>query len=356
MYLSGTFAMAILGYKTSHLETTGVGEMATFCYHYYMRLCPSVLSFFILLGFISTSIGQELTLQIDYSSTKVENLETVGLKNQSSTKVIVIHANGGVSIGSETLSTGLKLDVEGKVGANQYCDEAGNNCFTSASLLGGTQWSNVTGGINLPSGNMGIGTTTPAYPLDIVSNSGRVYFNPSGNDSTYYIYNPCTAYHEAGVSSKKAIMFDGTSGGYGRIYGTTPFGLWAGEAETAAGPAPFNIGSNTTVGINDSNPDARLEVTKASGTDDYLYVSNSTSGDGDGLIVTTDGDVGIGTTTPVAKLHVSGYMRLAPQASSPLTCDSTRTGAMALTSSYRLCSCNGTSWVLTSDGSSACVW
>ncbi len=46
---------------------------------------------------------------------------------------------GVVGIGDATPDGGLKLDVEGNVGAKKYCDENGNNCFNAvnaAALLG----------------------------------------------------------------------------------------------------------------------------------------------------------------------------------------------------------------------------
>jgi len=39
-----------------------------------------------------------------------------------------INAQGNVSIGTSSPSPGLKLDVEGKIGASEYCDKDGNNC------------------------------------------------------------------------------------------------------------------------------------------------------------------------------------------------------------------------------------
>lgn len=36
--------------------------------------------------------------------------------------------NGSMGIGDMTPDTGLKLDVEGKIGATEYCDQNGNNC------------------------------------------------------------------------------------------------------------------------------------------------------------------------------------------------------------------------------------
>jgi hypothetical protein len=64
---------------------------------------------------------------------------------------MVIDTGGDVGIGDPTPDTGaqnLKLDVEGAVGATHYCDEAGNNCKTAASLGGGVTWVGYTAADN----------------------------------------------------------------------------------------------------------------------------------------------------------------------------------------------------------------
>ena len=45
--------------------------------------------------------------------------------------------DGSVGIGTATPSSGLKLDVDGAVGATEYCDENGENCVESGGLEGG---------------------------------------------------------------------------------------------------------------------------------------------------------------------------------------------------------------------------
>jgi hypothetical protein len=45
---------------------------------------------------------------------------------------------GNVGIGTTSISGSLKLDVEGQVGATQYCDASGGNCHTITDLAGVT--------------------------------------------------------------------------------------------------------------------------------------------------------------------------------------------------------------------------
>lgn len=66
--------------------------------------------------------------------------------------------------------------------------------------------------------------------------------------------------------------------------------------------------------------------------------------------------VGVGVADPKVELDVNGLVKLTPQASAPFTCDATYDGAIALTTSYQLCVCNGGggAWVLASDGATTC--
>ena len=70
------------------------------------------------------------------------------------------------------------------------------------------------------------------------------------------------------------------------------------------------------------------------------------------------GKVGVGTTSPQATLDVAGTVRLAKNSSAPSTCSSTIDGEIALTHVYTLCVCNGgtATWVLSSNGTTACSW
>ena len=48
-----------------------------------------------------------------------------------------IDSNGNVGIGTTNPNANLKLDVEGRIGATEYCDEDGNNCVDASTGLGG---------------------------------------------------------------------------------------------------------------------------------------------------------------------------------------------------------------------------
>ncbi len=64
------------------------------------------------------------------------------------------------------------------------------------------------------------------------------------------------------------------------------------------------------VGLGDSTPDAKLEIYGGGGTFPKLMISSAENTNGDLMIVTSSGTVGIGTTSPAVKLQVVGDIRV----------------------------------------------
>lgn len=120
------------------------------------------------------------------------------------TQNIFTNLSGGVGIGNNIISENLKLDVEGSIGAMEYCDENGKNCLLAAELANGgglngitcqngqilqyngtawvcannsggdggdTLWTAVNGGVALPTGVVAIGHDTPDAELHIMPNT-----------------------------------------------------------------------------------------------------------------------------------------------------------------------------------------
>lgn len=121
-----------------------------------------------------------------------------------------------------------------------------------------------------------------------------------------------------------------------------------------------NISGN--IGIGTTSPGARLDVSNAEDTDlimfstsgtnrfsitahgsgsDYLSIrSKFENPDTDIVVFRGDGRVGVGTTTPQQKMHISGVMRLEPQSSPP----SGGLGDLYVGTDGKLYFHNGTQW------------
>lgn len=76
--------------------------------------------------------------------------------------------------------------------------------------------------------------------------------------------------------------------------------------------------ANASGGINHNN-----------GTDFDIQVGGSEK-----MRVGTNGNVGIGTTSPKTTLDVNGYLRLKKNSSAPFTCDAAHDGTIALNRSF----------------------
>ncbi len=224
------------------------------------------------------------------------------------------------SVGIGAASPSQALEVNGAVKATDF--------IKGATSLISSQWSEVAGGISYAGGGVGIGTTTPSGNLQIAGPRPDLFLvgNTGANEDGLRIHYNETADVRAGVIDVKgaSLRLRGESGAAGNgaterlridlttgnvgIGTTSPIAnLHIGKAEAAAGTAgaidrlaiqPYgHTGGPWRVTARDDSSNAYL---------DLKYASSEL------LTVIHNGNVGIGTTTPGAPLHVANYMVVGP--------------------------------------------
>ncbi|MBU0649565.1 hypothetical protein KJ969_05765, partial [Patescibacteria group bacterium] len=129
-------------------------------------------------------------------------------------------------------------------------------------------------------GKVGIGDSTPNQTLHVV---GSAYITDDSNDQLFEIN------ANDGTASLRATYL--VAGPY------PPITFWT------SGSEQVRIDTSGNMGIHDTDPDFGLELATSS-TAGYFGVSTSAGADGDLFVVAGDGDVGIGTAAPGARLEV----------------------------------------------------
>ena len=83
-------------------------------------------------------------------------------------------------------------------------------------------------------------------------------------------------------------------------------GLWENDGSDNISLVGTDDPTTFNVGINDSTPDAMLEVSNDGTAADLFMLSSDDGNDGDLFVVKSDGKVGIGTTAPLEKFTIEG--------------------------------------------------
>jgi hypothetical protein len=227
---------------------------------------------------------------------------THGNNGWDSTRGIHILDDGNVGIG--TITPNAKLHVVGNVRADQFC--LGNNCITNWPSGGINYW--ILSGNSLyatPTNvNVGIGTITPSAKLHVVGDtivSGNINANNINASTTtasrFCLGNSCITNWPSGGTNYWILS--------GNSLYATPTTINKLGLGTTSPQANIHINSNDNwISFRiDRNNSSRW--TFGNSSDNSFYI-DSQQGGGRVLTLTPLGNVGIGTNSPGAKLHVMG--------------------------------------------------
>lgn len=287
--------------------------------------------------------GGNVTIRGGNATGSTGGLLTLGSGNTTSTGLISLvtgNATGVVgNTGSITLQTGTAT--------------MGSNAGSINLVGGGAALTGSGGAINITAGS---GGATNINGANVVLNGGAK--GGTGADGNVILAGTRGLVGVGTASPNYVTEINGTPSASGFLLGlvdSRSFAVDRGGGLTLNGK--YNSAGN-------SANFAGIKGLKANGTDgDYggnLTFETRPSGGAltESMRITSTGAVGIGTTTPKATLDINGDIRLAKNSSAPVVCSATYDGRIALTSQYTTCVCNGgtSTWVKTTDGTTACAW
>jgi len=342
--------------------------------------------------FVSNTVSQASpvieAMRVDYGGNV--GIGTTSPSDYYSDNLVVKQATGagGITIATDTSSEGALYFADGTSGNQRYEGGVGYNHSINKLFL-------VSGGQSRvfidSTGNVGIGTISPGYKLDVTGDarfgdgnnfnpliqyagSGRVAASPGYSfvgDLDTGMFNPnlgnTLAFTTGGtermrIDSNGSVSFGGSTtlsntaasiqhfstNGYLYIYGGTG-GVVIGDDSTAtrmqiqdnndiwfetAGTERMRIANGGNVGIGTTSPDLKLDVTHATSGEyvatfqntaanlelklgvtstNYLNIQGQEIGNSNAYNMSLQadgGNVGINTTIPTQKLHVSGNARV----------------------------------------------
>ncbi len=185
------------------------------------------------------------------------------------------------------------------------CGVANATTGTPFAILGqcnsATGYAGYFAGRSYFSGNVGINTSTPSYPLHVETNGERAIYgyNYAGSGTTYGIYG------RADSASGWAGYFQGRGYFTGNVgIGTTTPGLPLTFANTLGDKLSLYGQSGNHYGFGIQS--ALLQIHGDASNSDIAFGYGTSAAFTERMRIKGNGNVGIGTTSPTQPLHISG--------------------------------------------------
>ena len=195
--------------------------------------------------------------------------------------------------GKPSYSSGYKVTPAGNAATVQLNTPTAFNWYTPTGLTAGTLSATLTPAMTLKGDKLGIGTTTPNAKLTI-SSSGADGIN-IGPDKSEPGKSGRLFFSNATVGQSHSVLND--AGNLKFLTGGT-LGVSSGSIIAQVITKEGRVGFGTT------SPLGQLSVTNVSSSPSFI-VEDSVSPDATPFVVTSEGSLGVGTANPQRKLHVS---------------------------------------------------
>lgn len=230
----------------------------------------------------------------------------VGIGTTTGISTLDIQGTGGVMPFRISSSTGvsiIEVEQNGNVGigttsAVGVLSIAGQSGATTDLFVVATATPAL--GLNAftvaSNGNVGVGNTVPGLTLDVSRNLGV----SSGQNELFRVFNGATA----GIAIGYRANGTSVNGGYIRSTGSLPMYL-----ETTGMPQAVTLLNTGHFGIGSTTPSARLSVTGFGGTTQITFRTTNSS-NVPTVTVLDNGNSGFGTTSPQNKIDVGGSVSI----------------------------------------------
>jgi len=277
-----------------------------------------------------------LSLSSWFATTSAAHLTTLlGLTNASTTQLTV---TGPAYFNASTTFNSIEYLFPSSDGTSGQ--------FLSTNAAGGLSWSTAGGAFSSSGGyttlstgtdNVGIGTSSPYAKLSVVGEVVGAYFTATTTATSTFAGGVRATALNITSTTATSTFANGISLSGGCYLQTDGTCLGSGGSQTpwtsaidAGGYALTNAGAITGTVVN---------ATSTTATSTF---SGGINAGGGNIVIFPNGNVGIGTTSPVEKLEIDGAIKIRDTSS---TCDSIHEGSFRYnTSSQKFQGCDGSSW------------